>query len=57
MLRVDTKSRLLHIFLPISIMGSVFATYWTMIHEKDFVILNDLEEEEASFGEENEGEL
>jgi len=44
---MDTYSKLLFALLVVAVLVSVFATYRSTIVKKDFVIINDLEEETA----------
>lgn len=54
---MDLRSRILFISLVAAIAASVSSTYWVTMHEKDIVIINDLEEGEVSTDQEEEPEL
>lgn len=45
---MDQGSRRLLTFLIVLIVASVLVTYWNTMHKEDFVIINDLDEEEES---------
>lgn len=45
---MDQSTRFLLISLVIAVAVSVTATYWVTMHKQDFVIINDLDEEEMS---------
>lgn len=44
---LESRSRFLFVILIISILISVYITYWNTMVQKDFVIINDVEEEEG----------
>src|SRR3990167_8463084 len=45
---MTTSSRYLIVLFVVAVLASVAITYWTTMVKQDFVILNDLEEEEDS---------